>query len=210
MVGFLPAIAMVCWQQSIRSRQRAGWLLGLFGALVCADLTHTYAVLLVVPFALAELVRSNFLKRIDWALMLAVGASGLAPLISLPQFRVMKHTFPASIRGNMMAASFVSLLAPAVGVLAAALVLYCIFKFAAHPIAPDSPRPARSLDLAEIVALLGIAALPIFTMALSKVGNGPYYVRYCLTTVAGFWVSVRRGGGSGARRSVWEYCCAWC
>jgi hypothetical protein len=187
-VGF-AGLALVCWQQACRqeaigSKGRWAWLLGLFAALFCADLTHTYAVLLIVPFGIAELVRSNFLKRIDWGLWLALLLSSLGPLISLPQFRIMKSVFPVAFRGSMMANSFVTLLAPSVGVLVAGLILYSIFKFTSPR--PSQPWETGSLQLPEVVVLLGFAALPIFTMALSKVGSGPFYVRYCLSTVAGF------------------------
>ena len=70
-IGF-GGLALVSWQAAARARVRIGWLIALFAALLAGILTHTYGVLLMVPFALAELVRLVSLRRMDWGMWLAI------------------------------------------------------------------------------------------------------------------------------------------
>src|ERR1039458_10781398 len=47
-LGF-AGMALICWQAATRLRRSNWWALGLFLALLCAILTQTYAILLLVP-----------------------------------------------------------------------------------------------------------------------------------------------------------------
>src|SRR5262249_22574769 len=64
-LGFAGA-AVVCWDLARSPRWRPVALLGLPVCLALAVATHFYAVLLVVPLALAELARSLKRRRTDW------------------------------------------------------------------------------------------------------------------------------------------------
>jgi hypothetical protein len=186
-LGF-AGVALVCWQSAIRSRRKAWWLIGLPLALLCAILSHTYAVLLVVPLALAELTRSLSLRRVDWAVWLTIisplsGALLFLPLVEASKANVLQTVFPANLRA--LADSYPFDLSSAIGVFSLALVLYFGFT-----IAPEQPPAAkgeeRSLELPESVALIAFAALPVFAILLANIADAPCLPRYSVSAVAGF------------------------
>jgi hypothetical protein len=186
-LGF-GGIALLCWQPANHSRRRGWWLIGLFVALLCAVLTHTYAIVLFVPFVLAEFVRSVSTRRVDWALWLAIVSSSSGVLVSLPLFRAAKALippgqFPASL--GSLANSYQSHLRPAVGVLSVGLILYFVFKFAS-PNPPVESNGGQKLELPELVALVAFAAMPIVSFLVARLTGAPFLYRYSISTVAGF------------------------
>ena len=187
-LGF-GGLALVCWQTATGSRRRGWWLIGLSVALLCAILIHTYAILLLVPFVLAELVRSVILRSVDWAVWLAMIFSSLGATVSLPLFRAAKATFPAggffSANGSILTNSYQFHLTPAVGVLSAGLILYFVFKFAS-PNPPVPPNGRQSVELPEVVALIAFVAMPFFSFFVAKLTGAPFMLRYSISTVAGF------------------------
>jgi len=186
-LGF-AGLALVCWQAAFRSSRRAWWLTGLSLALLCAILTHTYAVLLVVPFVLAELSRLPSVRRIDWAVWLAVLSPLLGALVSLPLFRAAKtiiphNDYPANL--STLAAAWTHQLTPALGALLVALVLYFVFTFI--PARPSvAPYAERSLERPECVALIAFVAMPFFALLLASFAGAPYLARYSISAVGGF------------------------
>jgi hypothetical protein len=186
-LGF-GGLALVCWQTANRSRRRGWWLIGLSVALLCAILTHTYAILLLVPFVLAELVRAVFLRHVDWPVWLAIIFSSSGATVSLPLFRAGKavipiETFPATV--GMLANSYQNHLEPAVGIFSIALILCYIFELAS-PKRPVVPNGERALELSEVVALLAFVAMPFFSFLVAKLTGAPFLHRYSVSTVAGF------------------------
>jgi hypothetical protein len=186
-LGF-GGIALVCWQAAIHSRRRGWWLIGLFVSLLCAILTHTYAILLVVPLVLAELVRSVSARRADWAVWLAIVSSSPGVLVSLPLFRAAKAgippgIFPASL--GSLANAYQFHLKPAVSVLSVTLILYFIFKLAS-PNPPLASNAGRTLELAETGALMAFVAMPFFSFFVARLTGAPFLYRYSISAVAGF------------------------
>jgi hypothetical protein len=185
-LGFC-GIALICWQGAIRSTRRRWWLLGLFGALACAILNHTYATILVVPFALAEFVRSLSLRRVDWAVWFAITASPLAALFSIPLWRAAKANVPPTFfpaKASALANSYQFHLAPAAGVLAATLVVYFLLTFA-RPKPSSAGKSEQSFQPHEVSALIGFVLLPFFSFVLAKLTGAPLFDRYSISTVAG-------------------------
>ena len=186
-LGF-GGVALVCWQASVRSRQRAWWLIGLFAALLCAILTHTYAILLVVPFASAEVVRLLSVRRVDWAVWLAIIAPLSGGLACLPLLWAAKAHIPGTIMPATLIAmvgSYTFHLAPALGVLCVGLILRFVFTFASAQL--PRPRSAeRALDLPESVALIAFVAMPFLSFMLAILTGAPYLARYSISAVAGF------------------------
>jgi hypothetical protein len=186
-LGF-AGIALICWQAASRSRRKAWWLTGLSLALLCAILTHTYAVLLIVPFVLAELTRLQSVRRVDWPTWLAIFSPLAGALVYLPLFRAAKaiippDDYPANL--NTLAGSWTYQLTPALGALLVALVLYFVFTFV--PARPSAaPYAERSLDMPESVALIAFVAMPFFSLLLAKLAGAPYVPRYSISAVAGF------------------------
>ena len=82
----LFALAMVCYQAATEpaAKSRTLALFGLWLALSSAILLHYYAVFLLLPFLVAEAVRTLRIRRADWALWLALAAAMAAFLCNLP------------------------------------------------------------------------------------------------------------------------------
>ena len=184
-------LALICWQAAIRDRQRTWWLVGLFASLLCAVLNHPYAILLLVPLGMAESVRSVMIRRIDWAIWLAMVSSLTGVLFYLPLLHAVKAG-PAGLAQpswSVLADSYQFHLGPSAGVLAASLILYFCFT-AAWPNRPLPGTPARSaeqsLSLPEVVALIGFVAMPFFSFLMAKVAGVPFYSRYSIAAVIGF------------------------
>jgi hypothetical protein len=86
-LGF-GGIALICWQgAAMQSERRWYWLAGLAGALACAMLTHSYAVLLFLPIIFGELARSVSLRRVDWPIWVAIMVASAAILPSVTLVR---------------------------------------------------------------------------------------------------------------------------
>ncbi len=82
-LGFC-GLALVTWQMWDEEPRRVGWLTAFSVALACAFFTHCYAILLAVPFALAELVQTIQMRRIRWGFWMALAIPGDCggPLVS--------------------------------------------------------------------------------------------------------------------------------
>jgi hypothetical protein len=184
----LGGIALVCWQATNESKRQPWWLAGMSAALLLAILTHTYAILLLVPFAVAEFTRTSSFRRIDWGLWLAIATPSLGALVSLPLFQAAKAhipagAFPATI--SALAASYPFHLTPALGVLAAVPVFYFVFLLCSAKTRTASDQ-APSLKLEEGIVLVAFAAMPFFSFLLASVTGAPYMDRYSISAIAGF------------------------
>jgi hypothetical protein len=78
------AIAMVCWQSARDGR--GGWwnVLGVWFGLVLAIYSHSFAIFLFVPFAMAQGLQDYRRKRADWPMWAALA---LFPAALLPVLR---------------------------------------------------------------------------------------------------------------------------
>ena len=186
-LGF-GGVGLLCWQAAIRSRRRVGWLTGFSLALLCATVTHTYAILLLAPFVFSEMVGWLFLKRFDWVVCVAIAFSLSGVLVSIPLWRAAKANIPSSAfpaSAAMLASSYQSLLAPAVSVFSAVLILICVAKL----IAPSAPRlmnRAGSFELREVAVVIGFLAMPLFSFLVAKLTGAPFLYRYSISAVIGF------------------------
>src|SRR5215472_12935939 len=91
-MGF-TALALVCWQQILENQWRGLSLFGLWISLAACISLHYYAILIWIPFGLAELTRLWIRKRPDWPVWIAVLAA-LAPLLLfLPAIQATRTTF---------------------------------------------------------------------------------------------------------------------
>ena len=90
-----------------------------------------------------------------------------------------------SARLSSLASTYQFHLAPAVGILASALVLHFVFKYVA-PNPPPEKKGANSLELPETVLLLAFVAMPVFVFLLARVTGAPCLNRYSISCVIGF------------------------
>ena len=84
-------VALCCWQCASQREKRWWALLGLFLALFLAVGCHYYAVLIVFPLVLGELIRTTSSRQIDapiWAILI------IAPALALA------FSFPLAIRAT--------------------------------------------------------------------------------------------------------------
>ena len=203
-LGFC-GMALVCWQGAISSRRRGLWLTGLFFSLLCAIATHTYGVLLVVPFVLAELSRSVARRRVDWVLCLAIVVPLSGVLLSLPLLRASRAALPATFfpaRLIALAGSYQYHLAPATVVIAAALVMYFVFSVMPS-VLWGAPAYSPSLEMPEIIVVIAFVVMPVFAFVLARLTGAPFLYRYSASTILGFGCLI---GILMAKRSVVGLC----
>ncbi len=88
MIAFL-GVAMVCWQQVYERKRRWVSILGLSPGVAGLLSAHVFGALLLVPLAIAELVRSYDRKTLDWKIWFAF----LAPMPLIALYLPMIGTF---------------------------------------------------------------------------------------------------------------------
>jgi hypothetical protein len=80
-------LALLAWQAATEHARRPLALIGLGGSLAAATSLHYYAVLLVGPLALGELVRSARRRRVDYPVWVAFVAAVVPLAAFLPLIR---------------------------------------------------------------------------------------------------------------------------
>jgi hypothetical protein len=202
-LGFC-GLALVFWQMASESAPyRRGALAGFAAALFGAFLMHCYAILLVTPFALVELVRSLRSKRIEWRAWIALAV----PIaLALPVYGALLRSFrklqtattfaQVALPGWSQAGHFyMALLEPCLIVFLAALVLFAL----------DLSKSDSMLSGAAIRRDIGLAVaflfLPAWGVVLGKVVHGPFFNRYFLSAVAGITIVIGAGAAWRGRHS---------
>jgi hypothetical protein len=190
-LGF-SGIALLCWQSAtLPNGQRTGALLGLALSIAGAVSSHFYAVLILIPFGLGELVRIVVRKRLD----LAVGLALVAPLGVLVVYRpIIAHA--RSWANNFWARPDLSgvllaydlLLGDAVPALMVAGIAGAVWLALARPGMTVREGDSASTRLAphEVVVAAAFALLPIFAFLLAKLSTGALADRYTLPAIIGF------------------------
>lgn len=183
-------VALVCWQAAADGRRRSLALSGISASLGLALLTHCYAVLLAVPFAVGETFRTLEKRRVDWAIWLSFVAAAAPPVALYPMLLANSNKI-AVANPIFMPESFLDfyafLLGPALWTLLAALLIAV-----ALPMLARSDQAARSEDgisrvpLYEIAALVGFVVVPVAGFWLAKWATHVFMFRYGLSSVIGF------------------------
>jgi 4-amino-4-deoxy-L-arabinose transferase-like glycosyltransferase len=93
------ALALVSWQLATEGVRPRLMVPGLFVALFLATSSHYYAVLILVPLVLGELVRTALLRKADWRVWLAFSGS-LLPLVAFIQLVRASHGYAADFWGT--------------------------------------------------------------------------------------------------------------
>lgn len=184
------AFAMVCWQTATSgSRLRKPALAGITVALAIALSTHMMALMLALPFALGELLRSMARRRIDVPVWAAFGLAAPVVLIYPP---VLSATSRFNLRGMYprlqdIPAFYAEFLSPAVfAILAAALAVYLVGRD------PDNGQTSR-LPRHLVAALVALAALPAVFIAVAFATRHFFLPRYGLLAVIGLAVLLAAG-----------------
>jgi hypothetical protein len=188
-LGF-AAVALLCWQLAADAdRYRRPALVGLGAGLAAAVACHYYAVLILIPLGLGELVRSLYWKRLDIWVWLAFSAALLPLAVGVPLIQAatkVTATFWARPGWLDVPSFYVEVLRgklAAFGGCVIALAGLEVFRQSRGPRCPESLK--ESLPLHELVALLGFVLLPLFGVVLGKLVTGAYTVRYAVPAVLG-------------------------
>jgi dolichyl-phosphate-mannose-protein mannosyltransferase len=207
------ALALFAWQRASERPSNPLWT-AAFGLSLAASVTlHYYAVLAVIPFALAETVR--LLWRHQWRGGMWIALVGgalpilfLWPLLSnLRSYYGQHYWAKASVfraivsYDEYLSVTTVGTTMGVVLVLSGVLVAY-IWKSA-------SAKPhARSIPPEEIVVALGFLWLPWFSLIVTKIAGGGIAARYTIATTLG--LSIAAGYLSHwlrRRSSAWVLVC---
>jgi Dolichyl-phosphate-mannose-protein mannosyltransferase len=188
-LGF-SGLALLCWQSAADGRYRKVSLLGLAVSLAAAISSHYYAVLLFLPLALGEIVRSVFRRRLDLAVWLTF-STAIIPLFFfwplIERARTSTGIFWAQLHWRSIPEFYYFLLTPALLPLLAMLVLSAIYS-TTHPNRADlsAPQLTTTTELHEIVAAFGFIAIPVAAAVMAMFVTHAFTYRYAMPSVIGF------------------------
>ena len=185
-LGF-SSLALLCWQEAGESPGRRWWLIGLAVSGAAAVSSHYYAIFLVVPLGIGEIVRSFTRRRIDIPVWIALGSAMFPLALFLPflqQARAYSSHFWAPPKWSMVPGFYYYLLFPAIGPIVATLVAASLWP------AGESPRHSSTYASGqppchEVAAALGFVAIPAIALIMAKLVTGAFTYRYALSAVIG-------------------------
>ena len=206
MVG-LFALALYGWTEAARGRNRNIHLPLLAVTLAGSVWNHYYGILIFVPIAAGECVRSLQARRIDGGVMSAfvVAVLAMVPIYPLAAAaRMQSESFWSRASETDISGTYQFVFAP---------ILERDFGYAAMAIgalallvrAPKSDRQAsRRVPLYEVFAGLVALLIPIFGVALGLMLTGVFVPRYAMAAVLGLslvvplivWQRHTRGGSA--------------
>jgi len=193
MVFGCAAAAIWSWQRyTAEGSARHVWYCAI--ALFTCPSLHYYAVLLSVPFFLAEVARWFQTRRFDWKMAIAVAAPSTAMLVHLPLIRLVMsgQSNPARAWGQptlaFPAKFWERALEPGMLVfvgLLVAIVYLRAFAAAAGPEERPAAEPRSTLPVAEFVLLCGFVLLPVAGMVFAKLVTNAIAPRYVFSAMIG-------------------------
>jgi hypothetical protein len=181
------ALALACWQSATSGSPRGAprWLalVGITAGLAAALLTHSMSVLLAIPFAAGEVVRSIERRRVDFPVWIAFAAAAPAVLIYPGLMAVTRGWDMSGMHpslGNISAFYSVLLGAAISPLLVAGLVAYLAGR------EEDCAAAGCSLPAPLKAALISFIVLPAVFIAVATVTRQFFFVpRYGLLAVIG-------------------------
>ncbi len=189
----LCAVAVLCWQMAADTRKRLPWLIGLALALAATISISYYSVLVFLPLAAAELVRTVRRGKVDFPMWssLAAGAAGCLPyaLSVRRQIATFSPNNWARPRPGIIPETYLTFFASLQLFVLGALMLVALLWIFRRWAAPDrNPTGEKSL-LAEDLALgLGHMLLPVIGVAVALFATKMITPRYVISTVTGFCI----------------------
>lgn len=193
-LGF-SGIALVCWQAVGDGRSR-GWLLSLMTlSLACAVSCHYYAVLVLIPLACGEAVRSLSRRRIDAMVWTGLVAS-LVPLVFflplIASARANAGAFWSPPHWGDIADFFYFLMMSTAIPLTAILLSSAIdsaldreSESAGDVAAIRAGTTSIGLRSDELATAVGFLLIPAVAVTMAMLVTGAYTHRYALPAVLG-------------------------
>ena len=181
------AFALLCWLWATEGRRRTLALAGLAASVAAAVSSHYYAVLLLFPLALGELVRSIARKKIDLGVWVSLGL-GLTPLLAflplIESARSFATHFWAKPHWISMLDFYHRFLLPPT-VLGMALILGLVMAYAALVPSARPPKPRLQVPVHEFAAVAGFILIPVVGVILAKTVIGAFDDRYAFPAAIG-------------------------
>lgn len=195
----LSGLALLFWQAATSAEGiRAGALVGLALSIAAAVSSHFYAVLILVPFGLGEMVRIATRRRLDLpvaiALVAPLGVLAIyGPMIAHARSFASNFWARPDLSGVLLAYDL--LLGEAVPALMVAGVAGAVWLALVRSRKSDSQSAslASGPPAHEVVVAAGFALLPIFAFVLAKLSTGALAERYTLPAIIGFAVLLAFG-----------------
>jgi hypothetical protein len=184
LLGF-TGLSFLCWQRVEDGRWRPFFIAGFYCGLAAAISCHYYALLLAVPFGLAELARTRMRRRLDLPVCAALILAVLTVCLFLHPILIARHAYLSGIWSTAhlgqiqetYAEVFTLTLPPILG----AAILWMVLA----PRLTDVPlQPWRRPKLPDRIFAGSLALLPVYAVLLSCI-SGAYVTRYALPVVAG-------------------------
>jgi len=206
-LGFC-GLALLCWQMSLERSSSRRWLVAFSLCLLGAFLLHCYAILISVPFAAFELLRTKARRGVYWPMWIAMIAPSLiASLVYVP----LLISYRSHMKGTDYAATFspsigaltgfyVYLVSPCILILIAACSLFAIQVISGLRVQRSDGTGDVSSRTPEAIVGAAFLFMPILGFVLAKVMGGPFIGRYFMSTLIGLCLLI--GVGAGARRSA--------
>jgi hypothetical protein len=205
-IGF----AIYCWQSAERGgRWREIAILGVFGGLAAAVLCHLFAVFVLIPFGLAQLVRDRVwdsrTRRIDWAMWLALVLAPACLVIELPGMAAAHRTYAGAFWSKPHGGEILFSYSFAIGIgwMIAVMAVLLIWPRLQLRYAglTDADAPVMwGFGAAEWTLFGSLALMPWFAWPLSHF-VGVYVPRYVLPLTIGVVLIVIGGTAEALKRN---------
>jgi len=179
------ALALASWQEAAESNSPARWLIGVTAGLGIALLSHCYAVLLAIPFAAGEMMRSVRFKRVDWRVWIAFAASTPAllfyPALVQRSNGAAVHIFPPS--ASRFATIYNEIAGAGLPWIALALLILIWLG------SRTASRPCSwTMSSWESAWVIGVLLIPVVLIAFTMATGRVFAPRYVLVAVLGLAV----------------------
>lgn len=196
-LGFC-GLALLCWQSYTDRPARRIWLVCFSICLLGALMNHCYALVLVVPFALGEIVHTWRTRRISLSMWAAIAAPAI---IALMVFIPLLRSYRAGVAGTQFGVLYFKpslwsaltfyfgLVSPCIAVILVLFVLLATDNLL--PRLDNRPFSRRAeVSYEEITIAVSFFLLPFFGVLAGILIRGPFIGRYFMSTVIGFSVLV--------------------
>ena len=197
------AIMLVCWDEANRAsrRSRRGWVVGFGSTLLFALAMHCYALLIIIPFGAAEVLRAAGRRLIAWDIWLAMIIPGaLAGALYLPLLQLFSsytaHSdFLALNPTKWIAISdfYLAMLQDSPAVFTLLLVLLALNHLVSNR-ANESPGTVHFSSYDGVVCL-GFIAIPVIGVCLARILHTTSFPRYFLSAMIALSVLIGLGFG---------------
>jgi mannosyltransferase len=187
------ALALVCYQRA----PATPWVTGLFLSLLLAASLHYYAVLIFLPFFLAELTVVYQTRRVRFGVWVALLAAVLPLAFSWPMLMLLRQNlgphFWATAALNDVSATygaFFRVESPWGMAVAGLAVLAMLVGLVRRAQQTEATAGMPETPAAERVLILGLIVLPMVGYLVAKMTHGPFVERYFLPAILGTTAAV--------------------